>query len=484
MKRFTLLSVSLGLSLALLFGVLALVRPTPASGAAGTVHYVAPEGDCGGASPCYASVPAAVEAAASGDEIRIAQGIYTPTVGTETTFIHITKSLTLAGGFTRTNWTQPDPETQPTVLDAATVAWETPLRSVIYVEGDHEVILEDLWLTRGDKMYGGGLDVVEATIILNNCYIHNNRAFHGAGLHAYSATLTITNSTIYSNVASYRGGGGYLESSSLALYGSTLQANGGLEQGGGLFMREGDLILERNQILSNSLIAPLGFAPSGGGLYLEDVRAVFKENRLEDNSALNDAALAAHDSDLRFDRNVVRANRAEGAVALLFRDSTVMMTNTLIAQNTNHLGIYTVFIDGSEARLLHTTFAANKGTALRIATNNAHLTNTVIVSHNVGIDINPGNTVHIDGILWHRVPVTVTAESVDVVRQWTGDPLFLAPEQGNYRLAPGSAAIDRGIAAGVAVDLEGRTRDAEPDLGAYEFLPLDQHVYLPLVQRN
>ena len=45
------------------------------------VRYVAPGSDCGGASPCYATIQAAVDAAATSDSIKIAEGIYTTIPG-------------------------------------------------------------------------------------------------------------------------------------------------------------------------------------------------------------------------------------------------------------------------------------------------------------------------------------------------------------------------------------------------------------------
>ena len=42
-----------------------------------SVYYIAPDGDCNGASPCYGNLQEAVDAALPADEIRIATGVYT-----------------------------------------------------------------------------------------------------------------------------------------------------------------------------------------------------------------------------------------------------------------------------------------------------------------------------------------------------------------------------------------------------------------------
>jgi len=69
-----------------------------------------------------------------------------------------------------------------------------------------------------------------------------------------------------------------------------------------------------------------------------------------------------------------------------------------------------------------------------------------------------------------------------------GDPLFLTPawgNQGNYHLNHNSPAIDAGITTSAPTDdLEGRPRDATPDMGAYEWLLLNIMQYLPLVLQS
>ncbi len=50
----------------------------------------------------------------------------------------------------------------------------------------------------------------------------------------------------------------------------------------------------------------------------------------------------------------------------------------------------------------------------------------------------------------------------------SGDPAFAAAVLRDFHLLNGSAAIDAGASAGVALDRDGRPRDAAPDVGAYE----------------
>ena len=116
----TTLTLSITVLLALTWAV-----ALPSAAASGT-HYVAPGGECHGATPCYATLQAAIDAASPGDELRVAQSVYTSVTVREynltypqtvTQALFIDKSLTVRGGYTVTDWTTAQPLTYPTVID-------------------------------------------------------------------------------------------------------------------------------------------------------------------------------------------------------------------------------------------------------------------------------------------------------------------------------------------------------------------------------
>jgi hypothetical protein len=97
-----------------------------------STYHVAPS--CTGVpAPCYTSVQEAVDAADDvGDVIKVATGMYTgvsarpapagyveaPASGMITQVVYITKTVTVRGGYTTTFAEPPDPEANPTTLDA------------------------------------------------------------------------------------------------------------------------------------------------------------------------------------------------------------------------------------------------------------------------------------------------------------------------------------------------------------------------------
>jgi hypothetical protein len=147
-----------------------------------------------------------------------------------------------------------------------------------------------------------------------------------------------------------------------------------------------------------------------------------------------------------------------------------------------------MFIQPMGPDLVHTTLARNHGgdgSAIYITDGpfgqaSVGLTNTIFVSHTIGISITAGHTVTVDSILLNDVPTPISAEdgSFTAIKNiYHGDPLFA---HDGYHLTAGSAAIDMGIDAGITVDIDGEPRPsgAGYDLGADELWIV---VYLPMV---
>jgi len=182
----TLITLSLLGSLTLLTTLSILIN-TAAASADATVRYVAPGKDCGGAVPCYASTQAAVDAAADGDETRIAQGTYTGVNnnGGLPQVVYINKSVTLRGGYTPGDWNHADPDAHPTTIDAQAQG------RGIYIEGSITVALSGLRISGGDatRLEGDTVWVRDA----------------GGGLYAYDSHITMLNNTLTENTGAAGG---------------------------------------------------------------------------------------------------------------------------------------------------------------------------------------------------------------------------------------------------------------------------------------
>jgi hypothetical protein len=186
----------------------------PTAAASGP-SYVAPHADCGTAMPCYATLQDAVDAAQPGDEIRVAQGVYTDVTAFEYTLagwtdtitqaVFIDTSLTVRGGYTITDWSTAQPITYPTVINpqgrgrGAVVTIPDPGTPIT-------VTLEGLSITHGYAQgSGGGLYVHGASAVISGCYLaHNAGGFIGTGIYLNGRTMTLTN-----NVVAHNTGPGY-----------------------------------------------------------------------------------------------------------------------------------------------------------------------------------------------------------------------------------------------------------------------------------
>ena len=189
--------------------------------------------------------------------------------------------------------------------------------------------------------------------------------------------------------------------------------------------------------------------------------------------------------------NIIAANTTSGnGGGVYLKDyNHVAMSNTVVVDNQASGRGSGIFIDRSSVCSLHSTIARNIGnegvyiTCAMPPCSEVTLTNTILVSHPVGIEITDSNTATVNSILWYNTPIPISQSimaTVYVENQYTGNPLFATD---GYHLMAGSAALDKGRDVGIDKDIDGEPRPAGAgyDLGADE---LWYTLYLPIIVRS
>jgi hypothetical protein len=326
--------------------------------------------------------------------------------------------------------------------------------------------------------YGGGLFLNGATraVVSGNVISHNtgNTAYCGAGGGIYlfmsgsgNAGLQVQSNQVLSNTASTTnlgcawGGGIHGGPDGALIQGNTFAGNrangygGGL--GAGIYQWYGSATYLDNLVTGN-----LGSA-TGQAVFLGRSRSRFEGNRVVDNATSQGIQIEVSEGGgpILVD-NVVARSGPETVVARGF--GVAPLTATLV-HNT---------LVGS---------GAGSGVIVETGYVTLTLTNTIVVGHAWGITntVPALSTVHVDHTLFW-------ANAKDGIRGTSplnGNPAFAAD---GYHLTLGSAAIDRGVNAGVAADIDGdpRPQGCFTDLGADEFIASlgCQVIDLPLVLRN
>ena len=434
----------------------------------------------------YSSVQAAVDAASSGGLIKVAAGTYTGVSARQgvTQAIYISKTITLQGGYTTTNWTISDPDANPTVLDAQGKG------RVLYVIGDISPTIEGLYITGGNAAglgggyfgfdCGGGVylnhrDVSSAATLMDN-RVFSNTAVIGGGVCLHYGTPTLKGNVVSSNTAG-NGGGLWLYQTDATLRGNTISSNTAGDGGGGLFLLHvlfalGHDTLEGNAIISNTS------SNMGGGLFFQSGAATLRGNVIRGNI----------DSGTGYWWN-------GGGGLYMCCGSTPVLINNVIADNRALSGSGGLMIRESSPLLFHTTIARNSGSdgsgvyifSMGGGSRTVALTNTILVSHSVGISVTGGNTVTVNSVLWHNAPITVSQSITAIVtvqNQRMGDPAFAFD---GYHITATSAAVNAAVNAGVTMDFDNQPRPYQtPDIGADEYWPpgTPKYVYLPVVLKQ
>ncbi|MBI1293414.1 PKD domain-containing protein [bacterium] len=432
----------------------------------------------------------AVAAASAGGTVRIA-GTCAGTVNEDGTdqLVLVTQPITLAGGYTTTNWITPS-AVQTTTLDA--------LQSGRVISATAALTVQDLTIQNGRTtvtgVAGNGAGIqAEQTLTLNGAVLYNNAALgaNAAGGGVFAQTVaTIVSTTFFSNTADNWGGGmsfgsslsGSSISSSIFLS-NTATLGGGLNAGNGM------------QIMSTTFMS--NTAVEGGGAFLAASARITDTDFIGNRAGEGGGGLHAG-SNLRLMGGSIVDNWADKEGGGVFMNGRGGITGTTFLGNTagqsggalwirgNSFGPFTVvnslmadnrslsnegdaiFLLGfGEILVLHNTItnqSSEDGAAIYVVDGVVGITNTLVANHAVAIE-RMGGAVTEDFNLFDTVTTPVSGTVTAGTNSITGSAAFADAANGDFQLTAASAAINAGTDAGITSDFFG---DVRPQQGGFD----------------
>jgi hypothetical protein len=419
----------------------------------------------------YQFLQDALANAAGVTEIRVAQGTYKPdqdeagnvTPGDRTATFQLVNGVALMGGFAGIG--APDPDERDSALfetilsgdllgnDGADFAnYDENSSHVLNGSDTQDTLLDGFTITGGnaENSTGGGM-VIGGT---------------GAG------NPTVANCTFIANQAGQ--GGGIWLLGSTTVNNCTFMANGASQGAGMLIFGGDDATVTNCTFIANVADLPFG----GGGMRIRG----FGSSPTVSNCTF------------------IENSAPEGGGMFNF-DATPKVMNCSFIGNAADEGGGMRNGSFSNPTVINCTFvgnsAENRGGAMR---GSALVSNCTFTGNTApaGAGIFNGDIVS-NCIVWGNIPDSIGGPVSPLVRfsdiegGFAGpgnirrDPLFVDPDNGDYRLSPGSPCIDAGdntaVPEGIRRDLDGNPRivvgttmfqlNAEPrvDMGAYEYQP-------------
>jgi parallel beta-helix repeat protein len=376
----------------------------------------------------------------------------------------------------------------------------------VYLHYSRAVLNGNTVVSNTSGNYSGGIHLYHGEATLSNNTIISNTAVRGGGISLLSmgSGTTLHGNTITANKASLRGGGLHLEEGFPVLNGNTVSSNTSW-CGGGLSLNGSSAILTANTIVTNTAKADgitgcgggggvYGYASTatlmgndiarndavydGGGILLESTTDTIVGNTIVSNTGPS-AGVVVWGGKAKLSRNTIVRN--PGGMDMWYQAAPVL-TNNIIADNGRG-----VSINSSSPSLVHNTIANNGGIGIAVSAHvfwggsNVLITNTVLVSQTVGIAVYNHtlyglysySTARLDGTLWgNGTEWTGDGTIITGTHNYWGNPAFVNPAGRDFHIGVSSAAIDRGVNAGTATDIDNQPRPnpdtSIPDLGADE----------------
>jgi len=468
----------------------------------------------------YAKIQDAINASAAGDTIRVAQGVYYENISITTS-----KDFTLEGGWDSA-FTARGSDASLTVIDGQRAGKVFHIAGV----ADLNASINGFTITNGSAAQGAGLLVYitspsQVNLSFTNNTFTKNIARDGGGVSIIgggsNGSITIDGNTIINNKAglppydcsygtSGPGGGIYVSglstSASLKISNNLIKGN----YGGGIFLEGGKASqIERNKIIENVACGWSGWgggiatdgatfdikyniiqrnrANTGGGIgivYLTPGASSIEYNLIEGNTSttysqggglLIDGAVVEGERSLTVSKNAILKNTGGGVYLTGFAaqgnytfDRNIIVKNT-VADTTYSSAFYHRFFDSSP-KVTNNTIVCNDGGGFFDDSSSPQpsIINTILWnnswygSYQNLISVNPSSITYSD-----IGPPDYDNYKSKGYHNLSVDPLFVDPENGDFRLQKCSRLIDRGDSA--ILDPDG----SRSDIGAIPYGLID-----------
>ncbi|MCA9411750.1 MAG: right-handed parallel beta-helix repeat-containing protein, partial [Candidatus Omnitrophica bacterium] len=380
-------------------------------------------------------------ASSTGDEVWVRSATYVENVTIE-------HPLTLLGGFVgdETEDSERDWESNETTIEGNLYG------PVIRVWAFSSVLVDGMVITKGSFTKGGGVWGENATIEINNCELYEN---NGGGIGIRSGTGTIRNCNIHDNNGSVRCIYSRLtventafrnnDSGALSISGSTSREEetsviidacvftGNTSSGGGaIYAYQSDLVIQNTLFDRNTA-------------YYERVWPIFPGPPIPQPLAYG-GAISLFDCPTRIENSLFLENRSDTDGSCYIRHGTeeVKFINCLIRYTGNLYGIL-----------------VNWSTSGRSPT----FINCILQG---------GGGIPRENERYGRIGAKVQYTNITGGYPGKGNidtnPLFVDPENGDFRIQRASPCVDSGTDTGLSTDFEGNPRPiGDYDMGAFEF---------------
>jgi len=350
---------------------------------------------------------------------------------------------------------------------------------------------------KGGAGFGGGLFAGETTHTRVRLYdnewrgnvARGSEAGNGDGYGGAIAADVLTTGAAYLNIY---GDDFTANSANNATVGS-----GDKAQGGAIYLDANATglltsTLENTIIMNNYAYggSTTDLTPQGGALFTRFAKVTMMGGAMSDNRAHNTVTAMGQGGAIRIngapfvaDKARFYGNHAQQGGTLYMRNDDsnragyLRMTNSILADSVATQGAQIYYANANttdDSHLYHVTLAnngLNNSQALYVEKGPLTLSNNVLAYHNVGIANAGAQEVTENSNLFFGNNTDFTGNIGGNINSQSADPKFIDAATRNYHIASDSGARDQGFAnLGIVDDIDNDPRDANPDLGADEYV--------------